>query len=61
MCDQASWEPTEPYETMIKAIRARIEANPAGVDRYVLGYKDACFDILEELAAIRSVDGHRDD
>lgn len=61
MCDQTSWEPAEPYEAMVKAIRARIEAHPATLDRYALGYKAACFDILEELAMIRSLDGNRGD
>lgn len=61
MCDQSSCLDDQPYDAMIKAIRARINANPASADRENVGYRNACFDILEELAAIRSVDGNRDD
>ena len=61
MCDQRSWSPDDPYDVMIKAIRARIAANPAGDDREMIGYRNACFEILEEMAVIRSVKGHTDD
>lgn len=57
MCDYSQ---SEPYDVMIKAIRARIEANPAGVDREMCGYRNACFDILEELAVIRSAEERAD-
>lgn len=61
MCDQRSYTFPDPYEVMVKAIRARIAANPAGTDREVWGYRNALFDVLEELAAIRSVDGRTDE
>lgn len=60
MCDMTAFGPDNPYDVMIKAIRARIEANPAGVDREMIGYRNALFDVLEELAVIRSVEGRID-
>lgn len=61
MCDQSSYRTPDAYEIMVKAVRARIDANPATDDREVWGYRNACFDILEELAAIRSINGNTDD
>lgn len=54
----------DPYSVMINAIRLRVEHNPQMVDGYrteleareLQGYRDACFDILEELSVIRSKD-----
>lgn len=52
----------DPYTVMINAIRVRIEHNPHYGGRNLTalqaeglqGYRDACFDILEELSVIRS-------
>jgi hypothetical protein len=52
----------DPYSVMINAIRVRVEHNPVMLGGYrteleareLQGYREACFDILEELAVIRS-------
>ena len=52
----------DPYAVMINAIRVRIEHNPHYGGRNLTalqveareGYREACFDILEELSLIRS-------
>lgn len=42
-----------PYDVMIFAIRARIDANPDVGHCETRAYREACFDILEEVAQLR--------
>lgn len=50
-----------PYDVMILSIRARIDANPNVEHPETRAYREACFDILEEVAQLRllnSTDDH---